>query len=217
MVVRTRPCAGKPEALGLVGLRGCGRLTPVSHLGVGHQQLVEIASALSRHCRLLILDEPTAPLTDPQTDLLFEHLRHCANPAWALYVSHRMDELRRIADRATILRDGRVVCSEEMSQLSSEQIVRLLTGKESTRVSSSRAAHGAGARCVLKAYAEESWATFVRGRAGEIFGIAGLVGSGRTELLQTIFGAGPPTQAPLKSVVPEPRRFARPGKPSPRA
>ena len=180
------------EALSLVGLEAVDVDTPVSHLGVGQQQLVEIASALSRNCRLLILDEPTSALTDPQADLLFEHIRHLRESGvGVLYVSHRMDELRRIADRATILRDGRVVCTEEMSHLASEQIVRLLTGRE-IQSPSHRRTRKAGpiqlrVQGLCRGDSVENVSFEVCG--GEIFGIAGLVGSGRTELLQTIFGA----------------------------
>lgn len=181
------------EALQLVGLQDVvDPDLPVGQLGIGQQQLVEIAAALSRQCRLLILDEPTAALTDPQIDLLFGHLRRLREAGVAiLYISHRMDELRQIADRATILRDGSVVCTAPMAELSAEQIVQLLTGQESRRESHHRERplgpvalriEGLGRREVLSD-------VHLAVRRGEILGIAGLVGSGRTELLRAVFGA----------------------------
>ena len=180
------------RALRLVGLEDWDADTPVSRLGVGQQQLVEIASALSRHCRLLVLDEPTSALTAPQAELLFDHIRRLrAAGVGILYVSHRMEELRRIADQATVLRDGRIVCTAEMSQLAPGEIVRLLTGKEVRGPGPRQARRGGPVQLRVRVLRRGS---SVRGvsfevRGGEIFGIAGLVGSGRTELLQTLFGS----------------------------
>jgi ribose transport system ATP-binding protein len=98
------------SALKEVGLEAVDPTTPVKRLGVGHQQLVEIASALARPCRLLVLDEPTAALTEPEIELLFRHIgRLQRKGVGILYISHRMEEIRRIAQRVTVLRDGRVV------------------------------------------------------------------------------------------------------------
>ncbi len=102
------------EALARVGLQDLSPETHVGELGIGVQQLVEIAAALTRESRVLILDEPTAALTDPQVTALFENVRRITRDGTAvLYISHRLDELRDIADRATVLRDGKVVLSED--------------------------------------------------------------------------------------------------------
>ena len=179
-------------ALEAVGLDNVDPSTPVSHLGVGRQQLVEIASALARPCRLLILDEPTAALTDPETDLLFEQIHRLKSEGVGIiYISHRMDEIRRIADRVSVLRDGRVVRTAAVLEVTTEEIVRLMVGRETVETV------GAGGRIAGKV------ALRVRGlrsadlvqdvdlelHRGEILGLAGLVGSGRTELLRAVFGA----------------------------
>ena len=118
-------------ALASVNLQEVEPTTPVDRLGIGQRQLVEIAAALSRPCNVLILDEPTAALTDPQIDRLFAHIRRLkAEGVGIIYISHRMEELRKIADRATILRDGRVVLTAPMEELTSEKIVQSMVGKE---------------------------------------------------------------------------------------
>ena len=186
--LRGRAC----EALAAVGLDEIDPDTPVSRLGIGQQQLIEIAAALSRRCRLLILDEPTAALTGPQVDLLFQHIERLKHEGVGIiYVSHRLDEIRRIADRATILRDGRVVATEPVERLTVEQIVELMVGREVRRRSQHRRRElGPVALRVTNLTRRPlvqnvSFEVF----GGEVFGIAGLVGSGRTELLRAIFGA----------------------------
>jgi ribose transport system ATP-binding protein len=95
------------RALARVGLDAIDPDLPAGVLGVGQQQLVEIAGALAQHCRLLILDEPTAALTDPEIDQLFDNVRRLQRDGVGIvYVSHRMEEIRRIADRITVMRDG---------------------------------------------------------------------------------------------------------------
>jgi len=215
-IIRSRPLRRQAvEALRLVGLHGVvDPDLPVARLGIGQQQLVEIAAALSRRCRLLILDEPTAALTDPQIDLLFGQLQRLRRDGVALvYISHRMDELRRIADRATILRDGRVVCTAPMAELEPQQIVQLLTGKEIQRASHHRSRalgpvalriEGLSRHGVLREVSLEV-------RRGELLGVAGLVGSGRTELLRAMFGADVADRGALYvGASPRPRRFASP-------
>ena len=183
------------EALAAVGLEAVDPETPVARLGVGQQQLVEIAAALARPCRVLVLDEPTAALTDPEIALLFRHVRRLtAEGVGVVYVSHRMDEIRRIADRVTVLRDGRVVETAPAAALSLDRIVRLMVGRAVVDE------HDLGEREIgplaLRVEGLRRGAA-VRGvgfevRKGEILGVAGLVGSGRTELLRAVFGADPP-------------------------
>ena len=180
------------KALDAVGLHNIDPRFLVGDLGVGQQQLLEIAAALSRDCRLLILDEPTAALTDPQIDLLFDHIIRLKNEGVGLiYISHRLEELRRITDRVTILRDGRVVTSQRTTALSLDQIIRYMVGRKQEKVKSKGDRKiGLPALCVSRLCSGK----MVRNitfcvSSGEILGLAGLVGSGRTETLRAIFGA----------------------------
>src|SRR5690349_9110311 len=120
------------RALAAVGLGHLEPAAPAGGLGVGEQQLVEIARALARACQVLILDEPTAALSDHQVELLFRHVaRLRAGGVAILYISHRLDEVRRIADRISVLRDGRVVASEPAHQLDMARAVQLMVGTSS--------------------------------------------------------------------------------------
>ena len=113
------------------GPRGDRRRHAGRALGVGEQQLVSIAAALARPCRLLILDEPTAALTGPQVDRLFENVaRLKAEGVAIVYVSHRLDELRRIADRISVLRDGKLVATRPAAVLGLDEAVRLMVGSD---------------------------------------------------------------------------------------
>ncbi len=184
-------------ALALVDLEAIDPRTPISELGVGKQQLIEIAAALSRDCRWLILDEPTAALNGPQIDRLFEHVRRLKSAGVGLiYISHRMDEIQQICDRATVVRDGRVMATRAVADLSLDDAVQLMTGqareqapvrKEATQPATSRseAALRVEHLCRGPLVRDVSF----EARRGEMLGIAGLVGSGRTELLRAIFGA----------------------------
>jgi ribose transport system ATP-binding protein len=180
------------KALARAGLEGVDPSMPAGLLGVGHQQLVEIAGALSQDCRLLILDEPTAALSDPEIDKLFENVRRLQSEGVGIiYVSHRMDEIRRIANRITVLRDGRRVATHAVGAVTSAELVREMAGHDlPERKQANSRAFGAVALRVNNLQA----GTRVRGvtfevRRGEILGIAGLIGSGRTETLRAIFGA----------------------------
>ncbi len=181
------------KALARAGLEGVDPATPAGLLGVGHQQLVEIAGALSQDCRLLILDEPTAALSDPEIDKLFENVRRLQSEGVGIiYVSHRMDEIRRIANRITVLRDGRRVATHKVGDVTSTELVREMAGHDLPERKQSARATGPVALRVnnLKAGPRVRGVTF-EARHGEILGIAGLIGSGRTETLRAIFGADP--------------------------
>lgn len=180
------------RALARMGLEALDPAMRVDRLGVGRQQLVEIAAALARPCRLLILDEPTAALTGPQVDQLFEQIERLKRTGVAvIYVSHRMEEIRRVGDRATVLRDGRLVHTGPVADLSVDRIVQLMVGRETIEEAQPQA-HRPG-RVAMRVEKLNRGAA-VRDvsfevRAGEVLGIAGLIGAGRTELLRAIFGA----------------------------
>jgi len=182
------------QALQRVGLQNVDPATPADRLGIGTQQLVEIAGALAQNCRLLILDEPTAALTDPEIEVLFDNIRRLkAAGVGIIYISHRMDEIRRIADRVTVLRDGRHIATHPAATASTEELVREMVGHDlpERKTAGDRQLGEPGLRvCGLWAGDRVKDVSF-EARRGEILGLAGLIGSGRTETLRAIFGADP--------------------------
>jgi ribose transport system ATP-binding protein len=175
-----------------VGLGDLDPETPAARLGVGQQQLIEIAGALAQNCRLLILDEPTAALTEPEIDRLFANIRHLQSEGVGmLYISHRMDEIRRIASRVTVMRDGRRIGTHSAAETTPAMLVREMVGHDlPQRPPASDCAAGEVALRVTGLHAgERVCGVDLKVRCGEILGIAGLIGSGRTETLRAIFGA----------------------------
>lgn len=178
-----------------VGLHDLDPARPVNTLGIGRQQLIEIAAALGQSCDLLILDEPTAALTEPEVQLLFEQVaRLKAQGVGILYISHRMEEIRQIADRITILRDGRRVVTQPVHELSLPEIIRLMVGRELDQVLQRNP--GLPGPVAMRVQNLQRGST-VRDvsfhvHCGEILGFAGLMGSGRTETMRVIFGADLP-------------------------
>ena len=184
--------AAASQQLAKIGLTHIDPATPVSALGIGQQQMVEIARNLHDDTRILVLDEPTAMLTPRETNYLFDQIAHLtARGVAIIYVSHRLEELRRIADRAAVLRDGRLVDVLPMAGLSEDALVQRMVGR-SVNDLEDRPRRTAGP--VVMGVEGIGRGTAVQDvslelRAGEVFGIAGLVGSGRTELLRLLFGA----------------------------
>ncbi len=178
--------------LAKIGLDNIDPATPVSQLGIGQQQMVEIARNLQDDTRILVLDEPTAMLTPRETNYLFEQIAHLtARGVAIIYVSHRLEELRRIADRVAVLRDGRLVDVRPMAGMSEDDLVQRMVGRVVSDLDHRprrpvgpvvMSAEGLGRGTAVQDVSLEL-------RAGEIFGIAGLVGSGRTELVRLLFGA----------------------------
>ncbi|EMF5217654.1 sugar ABC transporter ATP-binding protein [Pseudomonas aeruginosa] len=189
---RRRLRAAAREAMAQVGLEAIDPDTLVGDLGIGHQQMVEIARNLIGDCRLLILDEPTAMLTAREVDMLFEQVERLRERGVAIvYISHRLEEVARISQRIAVLRDGRLVCVEPIERYDADQLVTLMVGRElGERFDLGPRQTGAPLLRVerLSRRGKVHEVSF-EVRAGEIFGISGLIGSGRTELLRLIYGA----------------------------
>ena len=165
---------------------------PVRALSVAHQQLVEIARALADDASVLILDEPTAPLAGPEIDRLFEILlRLRARGLGIIYISHRLDEIFRIADRITVLRDGRVVGTSNRDEINRTELIRRMVGRDLSEEFPARHTRaGATALAVEHLSAPPRFSDVsLTVREGEIVGLAGLVGAGRTSVGLGIAGA----------------------------
>ncbi|MGH9146413.1 MAG: sugar ABC transporter ATP-binding protein [Vicinamibacterales bacterium] len=167
--------------------------TPAHSLGIAQQQIVEIAKALSQNARILVMDEPTAALSEHEIARLFDVIRTLkADGLAVVYISHRLREVFAIADRITVLRDGRRVASVRPGETSIDELVRLMVGREVDTTYRHRFCEKPGD--VVLAVEDLHADNGVRGvnldvRAGEIVGLAGLVGSGRSEVARAIFGA----------------------------
>ena len=176
---------------------GFESVLPVGFMGdalsPAQRQLVEIMRALKSGVRVLALDEPTSSLTDEEVERLFALVRRLrADGVAIVYVSHRIKEILRLADRVAVLRDGRLVAVRPTAELTEREIVRLMVGRELSDVFKRRRA--ATDRVVLRV--EDLHSDWHRGvslevRAGEVVGLAGLVGAGRTELAKVVFGELP--------------------------
>ena len=186
----TAACASTLQRLGA----DFGPNTQVQSLSIAQRQLVEIARAVQFDCRILVMDEPTTPLSTHETDRLFALIRKLRAEGLAiLYISHRMDEIDELADVVTVLRDGSYVGTLSRQELSRDKLVKMMVGRDLSGfyrkehqgqhtgdqvltvrdISDGRRVHG----CSLELH------------AGEVLGLAGLVGAGRTELARLIFGA----------------------------
>ncbi|MFV0407439.1 MAG: sugar ABC transporter ATP-binding protein, partial [Propioniciclava sp.] len=168
----------------------------VGELTVGSQQMVEIAKALSFNARVLIMDEPTSALTDTEVEVLFDQIeRLTAAGTGIVYISHRMDELRRLADRVTVLRDGQGIGSLTKDQITIPTVIEMMVGRQIDE----------NVRPVVRDFSGQPVVLEVKGlstkalledvgfelHAGEILGFAGLMGAGRTETARAIIGADP--------------------------
>lgn len=167
---------------------------PVNRLSAADRQLVEIARASVEARRVIVMDEPTSSLTTREVEELFKLIRDLKSRGLAIiYISHRLEELPFIADRLTILRDGQVVYAGRWGELSTDQIIRHMAGREVKEIFPPRQAAVGAARLKVEGltragkFADVSFTA----HAGEVVGIAGLAGAGRTELIEAIFGTQP--------------------------
>lgn len=173
--------------------------TPVGNLGIGQQQLVEIAKALSQSAKILVLDEPTAALTESEVETLFTILRKLKERGVGMiYISHKLDEVFAMSDRITVLRDGKTVGTENALALTKDKVIALMVGREVGDIFP-QTSHNFGETAMevknLTAYDIDnpnkklvdnvSFSV----KKGEVLGISGLMGAGRSELLMAIFGA----------------------------
>lgn len=167
--------------------------TPVHKLGVAQQQIVEIAKALSQDARILVMDEPTAALSDRETELLFAMVERLKKKGVAIiYISHRLSEVFALGDRVTVLRDGRKIASLLPTDTSPDELVSLMVGRPvgATYTRPSRPTPGDVVLEVKNLSGPSGFSDInLTLRAGEIVGLCGLVGSGRTEVARAIFGA----------------------------
>lgn len=177
--------------------------TPVCQLRVGAQQVVEIAKAISFNSRVIIMDEPTSAITEHEIEMLFRQIKRLKqNGVGLIYITHKLDELPQIADDITVFRDGKFVATKEFHEVTRDEMIRLMVGRPLSdlfpKTPATPGAEVLRVRNVSLQHPERADDFAVRDvsfevRSGEVLGIFGLMGAGRTELLQTIFGLYPHT------------------------
>jgi ribose transport system ATP-binding protein len=176
--------------------------TLVRHLSIGRQQMVEIAKALSTDARVLIMDEPTSSLTSHETEQLFHVVKDLRSKGISIvYISHRLSEVKELADRVTVLRDGKNAGEIAREDIDHERMVKMMVGRDIARFYD-RKAHAPGENALevigLRTPAHPRHELSFAIRSGEIVGVAGLVGAGRTEMLTTLFGVTPAVGGAIK-------------------
>ena len=169
-------------------------LDPTSYvcdLGVAYQQIVEIVKAVAANSKILIMDEPTAPLTNNETEMLFriiDKLRE--RNVTIIYISHRMEEIFRVCDRVSVMRDGKYICTENTKDIDVHRLIAHMVGRELGEDYPLRSAElGETVLEVENLQSQKVHGVSFQLRKGEILGFGGLVGAGRTEVMQAIFGA----------------------------
>lgn len=165
----------------------------VKELSVAYMQLVEIAKAVAREAKLLIMDEPTAPLTDDEVKNLFDLIGELKKRGVSIiYISHRLDELFQVSDRVTVMRDGEVIVTKDTQEMSKQELIYHMVGRELKETYPSRVPKYGETILEVKNISGNGVEPISFSlRKGEILGFAGLVGAGRTELARLIFGADP--------------------------
>jgi ribose transport system ATP-binding protein len=191
VIDRRRLRAESRAALARVGLADLGPDRPLASLGIGQQQLVEIAGALARHCAILILDEPTAALAPAEAEALFAQVERLRREGTGVFfISHRLAEVERIGKRVSVLRDGRLVSTRPVREIGRDEIVRLMVGRAMTEPPAPADREPGAVALRVQGFTGPGFRDVsFEVRRGEVVGLAGLVGSGRTELLRAIYGA----------------------------
>lgn len=165
----------------------------VKYLTVSYMQFVEIGKALAKDIKVLILDEPTAPLTEDEVDKLLKMVLDLKKKGYVIiYISHRLSELFRIGDRITVLRDGKQIVTGPIEDFDTPKLIKAMVGRELSYEYPEKT--GAIGKTIFEArniYSEKVQNISFSVKEGEILGIGGLVGAGRTELLRAVFGADP--------------------------
>lgn len=168
----------------------------VENLSIANQQLVEITKALSQDCKILILDEPTSALTDREAERLLDLLKRLAEyGVGILYISHKLKEIFAVADRITVLRDGRYIGTVKTSETSPDQVIRMMVGRDLGTMYPPRSQKIASPILEVRDFTFSGSAKPVSFQLlqGEVLGFSGLLGAGRSELMRAIFGAEPQT------------------------
>ena len=190
------------EKIGLNTYARSGGISPEEKVrmpGIGHKQMVEIAKALTKDVKLLLLDEPTAALTEAEVDILLNILDGLrASGVSMIYISHRLDEVMRIADDITVLRDGQTIETRARKDMTKDTMINLMVGRELTSLCPARECCRGGVGFELRNYSVKNpdipgqyliKNVNLKACKGEILGVSGLMGAGRTELFTSVFGA----------------------------
>jgi len=189
------------EILQEIGFTGINVRTRVSRLSVSHQQMVEIAKAVAERPRILILDEPSAVLSQEELKCLFALIQRLKEESTLiLYISHRLDEVFEVADRITVLKDGELVGTVRPQEADQGELIKMMVGRTLGEFYPDRHREPSEEILRVKGLSREgSFADISFSLArGEILGLFGLVGSGRTQLARCIFGAEPPTSGEIR-------------------
>jgi len=186
---------------------------PVRFFSIAQQQMIEVAKALSLDAKLIIMDEPTSSLTDREVETLFEQMRQLrARGVAIIFISHRLEEIFTICDRVTVLRDGEWIATTPIEDLTTDTLITQMVGREVEQIYEAR--EDQASEDIILDVQNLQRGDRVRNvsfqlRRGEILGIAGLVGAGRTETLQTIFGVHPASSGSI-SIDGKPVNIKRP-------
>ena len=183
-------CKKAGEIIGRLGVTINPRQL-VRNLSVAYKQLIEICKCLAQNSKFLIMDEPTAPLTDEEVDQLFKIIEELkAQGITIIYISHRLDEIFRVSDRVTVMRDGEIITTKNIYEVDKPQLIKYMVGRElSERFPERKESYGDIALEVKDLVGGGVGPVSFKLKKGEILGISGLVGAGRTELAEMIFGA----------------------------
>ena len=178
------------EILNLIGLN-LNVQTKAKQLSIAEMQLIEIAKAISNHAKVIIMDEPTSALSDKECELLFKIINDLKSKGVAIiYISHKLDEIFRIADRITVLRDGKYITTKNTSELNKNSLISLMVGREIESLFSSDSRVPSNAILEVRGISKKGKFENINFEvhAHEVLGIAGLMGAGRTEIARAIFG-----------------------------